>query len=75
MSIRVTYDKTVDAAYIYLTSEALPSGRESVPLYQDVPHAQFPGEYILDFRDKRLVGIEVLGASRALPVDLLEMAT
>jgi uncharacterized protein YuzE len=72
--MRVTYDESVDAAYVDLTDDELPPGRDSVPVYQDVPD-NVHGEVILDFRDGRLVGIEVLGASTTLPADLLAHAT
>lgn len=71
--MRVTYDESVDAAYVYLTDAHLPSGRDTVPVYEDVP-AKVRGEVILDFRGCRLVGIEALGASSTLPPDRLAHA-
>jgi uncharacterized protein YuzE len=71
--MRVTYDASVDAAYVYLTDRELPTGRDSVPVYHDMPE-NLRGEVILDFQHGRLVGIEVLGASTTLPADLLAKA-
>jgi len=69
----VTYDRSVDAAYVYLTDEELIPGRDTVPVQEGVPHS-VRGEVTLDFKDGRLVGIEVLAASRTLPADLLALA-
>ena len=66
--LRVTYDPGADAAYIYLTGRWVSRGRVTVPVPlddQDLP------EVILDFKDRRLVGVEVLGAKDGLPPDLL----
>jgi len=69
--LRVTYDPGADAAYIYLTGRWVSRGRVTVPVPlddQDLP------EIILDFKDGRLVGVEVLGAKDGLPGDLLGLA-
>jgi uncharacterized protein YuzE len=69
--LRVTYDPGADAAYIYLTGRWVSRGRVTVPVPlddQDLP------EIILDFKDGRLVGVEVLGAKDGLPADLLGLA-
>jgi uncharacterized protein YuzE len=69
--LRVTYDPGADAAYIYLTGRWVSRGRVTVPVPlddQDLP------EVILDFKDGRLVGVEVLGAKDGLPPDLLGLA-
>jgi uncharacterized protein YuzE len=69
--MRVTSDKAADAAYIYLAE---------VPAKVEFTYACDPlavkGQINLDFgADGRLIGIEVLGASRKLPVHLLEQAS
>ena len=70
-SFRVTYDKQVDAAYIYLRE--IEGG--GVAISHPVEGYESAGEIILDFdREKRLVGIEVLGAKRALPPEVIEPA-
>lgn len=69
--MRVTYDATVDAAYIRLKDDA--PGGSVVQHVVEAPESQ--GEIILDFdRDGRLLGIEVLGATRGLPPELLSRA-
>lgn len=63
--MRITYDKTVDAAYIYLV-EIEPGAAISQKhvILED-------GEVILDFdKDDFLLGIEVLGASCILKPEL-----
>ncbi len=58
--MRVKYDSSVDAAYVYLTNEPLTPGRDTISS-EGPEEAQ--GEVILDWKDGRLVAIEVLGAS------------
>jgi uncharacterized protein YuzE len=72
LDMRVTYDAETDAAYVYLTDEALPPGRDSVPcdLHEGVQHAFV----VMDWRDGRIVGLEVLDASKVLHRDLLDSA-
>jgi len=70
--LRVTYDPGVDAAYIYLTGSYVSPGRVTIPVpLDDQDHLP---EVILDFKDGRLVGVEVLGAKDGLPEDLLGLA-
>ena len=67
-SLRVTYDRTGDAAYIYLTDIGLGRVTETVPM----DPLAVDGMINLDFdQENRLVGIEVLEASRRLPPELL----
>jgi uncharacterized protein YuzE len=66
--MRITYDATVDAAYIYLTSETLRPGRVSVPCS---PPEGTEGIVVLDWKHGRIVGLEVLEASKLLHSDLL----
>ena len=65
--MRVTYDPEVDAAYIYLTDEKLMSGRDSVPC--DAPEGEH-AFIVLDWKDGKIVGLEVLDASARLHADL-----
>ncbi|MFD9484170.1 DUF2283 domain-containing protein [Streptomyces sp. NPDC059991] len=70
--VRVTYDKTVDAAYVYLTE---PQARvESARMYPCDP-VNADAMINLDFDEQgRLIGIEVLAASSKLPEYLLQDA-
>ena len=66
--MRITYDPAADAAYIYLTGQRLAPGRTSIPA--DPPEG-VQAFMVLDWKDDRLVGIEVLDASTRLHPDLL----
>ena len=70
--MRITYDATVDAAYIYLVDRIGPGeASRMVPL----DPVEIGGMINLDFdSDNRLLGIEVLGASQLLSPGLLSMA-
>lgn len=70
--MRVTYDAETDAAYVYLTDEELPPGRESVPC--EAPEGVQQAWVMMDWRDGRIVGLEVLHASKLLHHDLLDNA-
>jgi len=70
--VRVTYDAEVDAAYIYLTDEPLMPGRDSIPC--ETPDG-INAMIVLDWKNGRVVGLEVLDASRHLHPDLLASAT
>jgi uncharacterized protein YuzE len=71
-SMRISYDPEVNAAYIYFTDEPLMPGRESM-LLQDVLTDR--GEMVvMDWKDGKIVGLEVLGASSLLHADLLAQA-
>jgi uncharacterized protein YuzE len=65
--VRITYDPEVDAAYIYLTDEQLPPGRNSVPV--DLPGG-IQADIVLDWRDGKMAGLEVLGTASVLHSDL-----
>jgi len=68
--VRVTYDKSTDAAYIYLTDNI---GAGGVAKTYCCDPLEVKGQINLDFDDEgRLVGIEVLGGSRRLPLALLD---
>jgi uncharacterized protein YuzE len=69
--VRITYDRDANAAYIQLTKAELEPGRTTIS-------ATLPpgvdGFVTLDWKDDRLVGIEVLDADERLHPDLLEQA-
>ncbi|MEV7443946.1 DUF2283 domain-containing protein [Streptomyces sp. NPDC091204] len=68
--VRVTYDKTVNAAYVYFTD---PQARVKAAHMYPCDPVQVGGMINLDFdEDGRLIGIEVLAASSKLPDHLLE---
>ena len=69
--MRVTYDRSADAVYISLTDEPLTPGRDSVPA---PPPPGVDAFVVLDWKDKRLVGIEVLDARSKLHPDFLDQA-
>ena len=69
--MRVTYDPDADAAYIYLTDEQLMPGRDSVPV--DPPEGM-QAMVVLDWKDGKIVGLEVLDAAALLHRDLLTQA-
>jgi uncharacterized protein YuzE len=71
--LRVTYDEEVDAAYIYLVPEIEVGGAaRTVP----VDGGEDPWMVNLDVdSDGRIIGIEVLDASRRLPLALLAERT
>jgi uncharacterized protein YuzE len=69
--MRVTYDPEADAAYIYLTDEDLMPGRDSVPC--DPPECDH-AMVVLDWKDGKIAGLEVLDASKLLYADLLDGA-
>ena len=70
-TVRITYDPEVDAAYVYLTDEQLPPGRDSIPV--DPPEGIQAG-IVLDWKDGKMAGLEVLGAASVLHSDLLARA-
>jgi uncharacterized protein YuzE len=72
--VRVTYDRSVDAAYIYLTDIELQPGRDTVPCGTPGGGPGAEAMINLDFKDGKIVGLEVIGASRWLHADLLATA-
>ena len=69
--MKVTYSKIDDAAYIYLVDIKAGVAARTEPCEID----GLKGEINLDFdKDGRLVGIEVLGASKVLPKSVLDGA-
>lgn len=69
--MRISYDSHADAAYIYLTETALDPRRDSIPL--EVPSGM-GAMVIMDWKDGKIVGLEVLGAAALLHPDLLALA-
>jgi uncharacterized protein YuzE len=70
--VRISYDPYADAAYIYLTDETLSPGRDSVPC--DPPEDGPRAFVVMDWKDGKIVGLEVLNASSLLHADLLAQA-
>lgn len=65
----MSYDAEVDAAYLSLTKIA---AGEAVKTVCAVQPPECPGEINLDFdAEGRLLGLEILAASRVLPPGLL----
>ena len=69
--MRITYDPAADAVYIHLTGQPLTAGRTTL---QAPTPAGTSGFIALDWKDGRLVGIEILDASTRLHPDLLDQA-
>jgi uncharacterized protein YuzE len=69
--VRISYDRDIDAAYIYLTEEPLMPGRDSVPCR---PPDASPAWIVMDWKDGKITGLEILDASRLLHADLLAQA-
>lgn len=67
----LSYDAETDAAYLSLTAIAPGAVEETVRISDAFP--ALAGDVNLDLDgDGRLLGIEILGASRFLPADLLQ---
>ena len=69
--MRITYDPAADAVNIPLTSDPLTRGRTT---RQAPAPPGTEGFVALDWKDGRLVGIEILDASTRLHHDLLGQA-
>ncbi len=69
--MRITYDPAADAAYLYLTGDALTPGRTTI---QAPTPPGTSGFIALGWKDDCLVGIEIVDASARLHRDLLEEA-
>lgn len=69
--MRITFDRGADAAYIYF----VPIGPGEVVKTESVAPPRSRGTFNLDFnKNGRLIGIEILGATRVLPSEVLEEA-
>jgi uncharacterized protein YuzE len=72
LDVKVTYDKSVNAAYIYFTDPQV--NARSVHTYPCDP-IDVDGMINLDFDEQgRLIGIEVLAATSKLPQYVLQAA-
>ena len=69
--MRISYGPEADAAYIHLTEALLMPGRDSVPC--DSPEGMY-AFVVLDWKDGKIVGLEVLDAAKLLHADLLAEA-
>ena len=70
--MKIMHDRAVDAAYIYLVRTIAPG---AVKRTYPCDPSEVDGEINLDFDAAgHLIGIEVLEASRKLPMDLLKEA-
>ena len=69
--MRITYDPAADAVCIHLTGERLTRGRTSIPA---TPPEGVQAFVVLDWKDGRLVGLEILDASSRLHPDFLDQA-
>jgi len=67
--VRITYNPAADAVYIHLTGQQLTPGRTTT---QAPTPPGIEGFIALDWKDGRLVGIEILDASTRLHQDLLD---
>lgn len=72
--MRITYDPAVDAAYLYLTEEPLTPGRDSVLCNPPEGIQASVVMVVMDWKDGKIVGLEVLDASSFLHADLLAQA-
>ena len=72
VSVRITYDRVADAAYVYLVDRITPGSVTRT----SVPDMQFKSAAVtIDFdEDSRMLGIEILGASRLLTSETLGAA-
>ena len=72
VSVRITYDPEADAAYVYLVDAIAPGGvaRTEIAMI-DLDMASIA----VDFDSKgRMLGVEILGASRVLAEETLRRA-
>ena len=69
--MRISYDPEADAVYIHLGRETGAAGRTTT---QAATPDGVDGFVALDWEDGRIIGIEILDASRRLSQDLLDEA-
>jgi uncharacterized protein YuzE len=70
--MKMSYDRSVDAAYIQVAAQIEAGG---VAKTYPCDPLEVGGEINLDFdAEGRLIGIEVLDASKKLPPELLDLA-
>ncbi len=64
----VAYDAEADGAYIHFADDVIAGGVRTIPVDPQAIH----GMVNLDIdADGRIVGLEVLGATKLLPIELL----
>lgn len=69
--MRIEYDAAADAAYIYLADRGPGGSKHTYPC----DPLSIAGDIVLDFDGTgRLIGIEVLAASKKLPPEVLRQA-
>ncbi|MBX4186876.1 MAG: DUF2283 domain-containing protein [Candidatus Doudnabacteria bacterium] len=72
--MKITYDKSIDAAYIYLKGLDYSNTQWVKKTYMCDP-AEINGMINLDFDNEgRLGGVEIQGASKKLPKEILDQA-
>lgn len=70
--MKITYSRSADAAYIYIVDDIKRGGVEKT--YSCDP-IEVDGMINLDFdKNGKLIGMEILGASKKLPIGLLKKA-
>lgn len=69
--MRITYDPFALAAYIYLTDAELEPERDTIEV--ETPPG-VGGSVLIDWKDGKMVGIEVLNAPNVLHRDLIDSA-
>lgn len=69
--MRITWDRSADAAYVHLTADELSPGRNT--LVCPTPDG-VATDVLVDWKDGRVVGLEFLHASTVLHGDLLDGA-
>ncbi len=68
--LKISYDKNVNAAYIYLKDIQKGEAVETIT-YDDYPDGTI-GEVVIDLnKDKKVIGFEILSADKILPEELL----
>jgi uncharacterized protein YuzE len=71
--MRITLDRGADAAYIYLTANERPPGRRTIQC-PNPSGADTELSVLMDWKDGKIVGVEILNASKLLHEDLLAEA-
>jgi uncharacterized protein YuzE len=71
-AMRAEYDPEADAAYLHFTDAGLAPGRDTLPVA--TPRG-VQAVLNLDWKNGKIVGLEILGAAASLHPDLLALAT
>lgn len=69
--MRITYDRRANAVYVYFTEDPLTPGRQSIPVETPEGVNTF---VVVDWKDNKIVGLEILDASINLHQDFLDQA-